>query len=335
LFRRLGTPVTARATNAAARANASAKTSHGTCSGLGRRLFPCWGRQTVAISDIVREHLIQDFHVRPERVTMVSNGLDTSRFRPGIVSDEQRRVIRKKLGLSSDAVVFGILARLAKVKGHEFFIKAFHQLKQAHPDRNVQGFELGDPFPYFAHPQVYIPITVPRDVAVDVRIFNRLGILVKLFSWDKNKPMKAGSYIRKETALTWNCDNNADEPVESGIYFVQMQSGLYQKTRIARVSKLRMLDEKHPLMGVVHNFRNVPVCTIESGSKFWENRPYGNAAFGYYYKSRMAILYTEGAGVVAGMGDLDNTVAREMASKFLNNVIAFCLSDEDGVAIRP
>ena len=49
----------------------------------------------------------------------------------------------------------------------------------------------------------------------------------------------------------------------------------------------------------------------------------------------MVLLYTEGAGVIAGLGDLGNPVAREMASKFLNNVIAFCLSDEDGVAVRP
>jgi hypothetical protein len=202
-------------------------------------------------------------------------------------------------------------------------------------DRRVQGLVLGEPFPVFAHPKVYIPITVAIDAAVDIRIFNRLGILVKLFSWDKEHPMKAGSYVSKDQALAWSCDNNQSEPVESGIYFIQMQSGLYQSTQIARVSRLRMLDEKHPIMSVVHSFRNVPICTIESGSKFWQNRTYGNSAFGYYYKGRMCILYTEGSGVVAGLGDLSNTVSREMASKFLNNVIAFCLSDEDGVAIRP
>lgn len=202
-------------------------------------------------------------------------------------------------------------------------------------DRNVQGIELGDPFPPYAHPQAFIPITVNRDVPVDVRIFNRLGILVKLFSWDAKNPMKAGKYVTKDQALAWNCDNNQGEPVESGNYFVQMQSGLYQKTKLINVSKLRMLDEKHPIMSVVHTFRNLPICTIESGSKFWNNRTYGNAAFGYYFKGRMNILYTEGAGLVAGMGDLSNSVSREMACKFLNNVIAFCLSDEDGVAIRP
>jgi len=202
-------------------------------------------------------------------------------------------------------------------------------------DKTVQGFDLGKPFPPFAHPQVFIPMAVPRDVPVDVRIFNRLGILVKQFSWDKNKPMKAGSYVTKEKALVWNCDNNAGEPVESGNFFLQMQSGLFQRTRLITVGKLRMIDEKHPLMSVVHNFRNVPVCVISSGNANWKTRPYGNAAFGYYYEGRMILLYTEGAGVIAGLGDLNSAVVRDQANKFLNNVIAFVLSDEDGVAIRP
>ncbi len=202
-------------------------------------------------------------------------------------------------------------------------------------DKNVQGYILGDPFPSPAHPQAFIPITVPQNGPVTVRIFNRLEIPVKQFVWTKDKPMKAGSYIRKEIALTWNCDNNDNEPVESGTYFIQLQAGLYQKTKVIRVSKLRMLDEKHPIMSVVHTFRNIPVCTIESSSRYWDTRSYGNAAFGYYYNGRMVILYTESAGIVAGLGDLKNPVGMVMASKFLNNVIAFCLSDEDGVAIRP
>jgi len=202
-------------------------------------------------------------------------------------------------------------------------------------DRDVQGFLLGDPFPLFAHPQIWFPVTIPIDAPVTVRVFNRLGIAVKQFVWGKEKPMKVGSYVKKESALVWNCDNNSGEPVESGNYFVQMESGLYQKTRVIHVSRLRKLDEKHPLMSVVHTFRNVPICTIENGSRFWETRPYGNAAFGYYLKGRMCILYTEGAGVIAGLGDADNPVGKDQASKFLNNIIAFCLSDEDGVAIRP
>lgn len=202
-------------------------------------------------------------------------------------------------------------------------------------DRRVQGFSMREPLRQFVHPQIHIPITVPQNTPATIRVFNRLGIPVKQFVWTRENQMKAGSYETQERAFVWNCDNNDGEPVESGPYFIQMEAGLFQQTVVAHVGKLRKLDEKHPLMGVVHNFRNVPVCTIEAGSTFWKSRPFGNAAFGYYYGSRMVLLYTEGAGVIAGLGDTKNPVGMEQASKFVNNVIAFCLSDDEGVAIKP
>jgi hypothetical protein len=202
-------------------------------------------------------------------------------------------------------------------------------------DRGVQGFSMREPLRQFVHPQIHIPIIIPQNTPATIRVFNRMGIPVKQFVWTRENQMKAGSYETQDRAFVWNCDNNDGEPVESGPYFIQMEAGLFQQTIVAHVGKLRKLDEKHPLMGVVHNFRNVPVCTIEAGSTFWKNRPFGNAAFGYYYGSRMVLLYTEGAGVIAGLGDTKNPVGMEQASKFVNNVIAFCLSDDEGVAIRP
>lgn len=202
-------------------------------------------------------------------------------------------------------------------------------------DRSVQGCGLGDPFPAFAHPQCFIPIALAQDAPVVLTLFNRLGLEVKRFAWTRERPMRAGAYTSRERALAWNCDNNDGEPVESGCYFVRMESGLFQKTRVIQVGRLRQLDEKHPVLGVVHGFRRIPVCTIESGSTYWVNRPYGNSAFGYYLNGRMCLLYTEGAGLMAGLGDLANPVGMDRAGKFLNNVIAFALSDEDGVAIRP
>ncbi len=202
-------------------------------------------------------------------------------------------------------------------------------------DRRVQGFSFNEPLLQFVHPQIKLPVIVPQSTPATIRFFNRLGIPVKQFVWTRENLMPAGTYITEENAFVWNCDNNDGEPVESGVYFAQMEAGLFQKTVVAHVGKLRKLDEKHPLMGVVHNFRNVPICAIEAASSYWQNRPFGNAAFGYYLGSRMVLLYTEGAGVIAGLGDINNPVGMEQASRFMNNVIAFCLSDEDGVAIRP
>lgn len=202
-------------------------------------------------------------------------------------------------------------------------------------DNDVPGFKLAGSFPEPGHPYIYIKLRVPSDVEASVKIFNGQGRLVWNQDWTRKRPLKAGSYTSKESALRWDCVNSKNEPVESALYFIQFQSGLYQKTHQVHVSKLRKLDEKHPLFSVVHNFTNVPVCKISNVSETWVNRPYGNSAFGYYYKGRMALLYTEGAGVIAGLGALDNPVVRKQSSKFLNNVIAFCLQDENGVALKP
>ena len=120
-----------------------------TCHGLykrrlGRRLFPCWGVRSVAISEVVRQHLIRDFHVAPERVVLVSNGLNVSRFSNSIVGREERDAIRARYGLARNSVVFGIVSRIAQVKGHEFFIRAFRWLKAEYPDRQLQCLIVGD-----------------------------------------------------------------------------------------------------------------------------------------------------------------------------------------------
>jgi glycosyltransferase involved in cell wall biosynthesis len=119
-----------------------------TCHGiykkrLGRRLFPCWGQKSIAISELVREHLIRDFRVAPERIALVSNSLNVSRFDPDAIKDERRKEIRAEYGLRPDSIVFGIVARLAEVKGHQYFIQAFDQLRRQSPDLNIQGLIVG------------------------------------------------------------------------------------------------------------------------------------------------------------------------------------------------
>lgn len=55
-------------------------TAHSNFQGL--RHLTRWGEKTIAISEDVREHLISYFHVDPERITLIPNGIDTSYFSP-------------------------------------------------------------------------------------------------------------------------------------------------------------------------------------------------------------------------------------------------------------
>ncbi len=105
-----------------------------TCHGyfrpnLGRKLFPGWGKRTIAISKEVKEHLINDFHRRESDVELIPSGVDVSAFR--CVADKSE--LRKKFGLGHE-VVIGIIARLSDVKGIDVLINAMSDVLKMRSD---------------------------------------------------------------------------------------------------------------------------------------------------------------------------------------------------------
>lgn len=101
----------------------------------GRYIFPGWGRFVIAISEPVRQHLIADFWLKPQRVKLVHNGIDTSRRPSSVVRRPEA------FGLKEGPVV-GIIARLSEVKGHKYLITAIAKVMQDFPD--VQLLCIGD-----------------------------------------------------------------------------------------------------------------------------------------------------------------------------------------------
>jgi glycosyltransferase involved in cell wall biosynthesis len=115
-----------------------------TCHGffkphLGRRLFPCWGDKVIAISEAVREHLVNDMKVGRENVRLIHNGVDLKKFR--VYSLKFREDLRREFGLKEGPVI-GIIARLSPVKGHRFLIVAMKEILLNEP--NVQLLIVGD-----------------------------------------------------------------------------------------------------------------------------------------------------------------------------------------------
>jgi glycosyltransferase involved in cell wall biosynthesis len=110
-----------------------------TCHGffkksLHRKLFPCWGRKVIAISEPVKEHLITDFKVNEQDIAVIHNGIDIEKFGmpdPGVGIRK-----KKELGLQEGPVV-GIIARLSDVKGHPYLIEAFKEVKVAVPSAQL------------------------------------------------------------------------------------------------------------------------------------------------------------------------------------------------------
>jgi len=108
-----------------------------TCHGffkarLSRRLFPCWGNKVIAISEQVRDHLLNDFKVDKKNIVVINHGIDIGRFVRA--NREQSLCARKRFGLPDEASVVGIIARLSDVKGHIYLVRAMPRILQQHPD---------------------------------------------------------------------------------------------------------------------------------------------------------------------------------------------------------
>ena len=105
---------------------------------LGRRLWPCTGERTIAISELVKQHLQQDFELPESRLRCIYNGIDTAHFAtpPNPTAVE---VWRARWGLSVDRPVIGGIGRLAagRVKGFDIFLAAAALLKPRVPGLEV------------------------------------------------------------------------------------------------------------------------------------------------------------------------------------------------------
>lgn len=108
-----------------------------TCHGfykrrLGRRLFPAWGERVVAISDPVREHLVNDFKVPKTKIQLVYNGVETDRFDIRL-SDFDKEELRRYYNINQEGLIVGGISRLEKVKGYQYLIQAIPAVLEKHP----------------------------------------------------------------------------------------------------------------------------------------------------------------------------------------------------------
>ena len=91
-----------------------------------RKILPCWGEITIAISRTVYEHLKNDFKRDERKIRLIFNGVDVSKF-SRVYSEEEKNAIRKKYGLKGGPVI-GIISRLSEEKGHLILLNAFKDL---------------------------------------------------------------------------------------------------------------------------------------------------------------------------------------------------------------
>ena len=105
---------------------------------LGRRLWPCTGMKTIAISSLVHRSLIEQFRVPEERIHRVYNGIDVGYYAASPSADTLEMWCRH-WRLPARQPVVGAIGRLAagRVKGFDTLLVAAHLLKPTFPDLQV------------------------------------------------------------------------------------------------------------------------------------------------------------------------------------------------------
>jgi glycosyltransferase involved in cell wall biosynthesis len=97
-----------------------------------RKLFPAWGDRIVAISDPLREHLVNDFKIPKQMITLVENGIDTD-VASKRLNDYDKTELRKYYGLHDSNFVIGSVSKLQKTKGYQDLIRAMPAIRAAYP----------------------------------------------------------------------------------------------------------------------------------------------------------------------------------------------------------
>ena len=92
-------------------------------------------QRIICVADSVREDVLtSNWHLLAGKVTVLENSVDYERFAGVSVSKADAKL---KLGLPSDAFVFGTIARFGPYKGHNFLASAFEKVKIAVPSAQL------------------------------------------------------------------------------------------------------------------------------------------------------------------------------------------------------
>ena len=88
--------------------------------------------RVIVVSHAIRERLVTDYGYRADAVTVVHNGIDTTRFRP---DPDARARARRRWQVPDTAFVVGTVSRLAPVKRLERLLEAFRFLLERAPEQ--------------------------------------------------------------------------------------------------------------------------------------------------------------------------------------------------------
>lgn len=116
-------------------------TRHGRAERSAKPLIWKLNHRIAAVSEDAKTEMLRHNVIDPAKVSVIYNAVNPADF--NLNNDEHvRQLYRKKLGISPETLLLGIVARLAQEKDHLTLIKAFEQV--ARKLHNVELLIIGD-----------------------------------------------------------------------------------------------------------------------------------------------------------------------------------------------
>lgn len=99
-----------------------------------KRLFRLFIHQYICLSAEAQHYLLQQVQVKPERLALICNGVDTNKFQP-----EAKNLTLLPKQLQQKSLIFGCVGRMAEVKNQQLLAKAFINNCQQNPNFAAQA----------------------------------------------------------------------------------------------------------------------------------------------------------------------------------------------------
>jgi len=142
-----------------------------------RLIYNFMADRVVTVGEAVRQFMIRK-GIRPQKVLTISSGVDVDRFNP----EKVRETLRDKLGIPSDALVFGTAAIFRRNKGHRFLLEAASTILDRFPTAKLllagDGPQKGNLLQIIDEKHLQSSVVMPGFVEDMPRLLNSLDIFV-------------------------------------------------------------------------------------------------------------------------------------------------------------
>ncbi len=88
------------------------------------------GKKIIAISNVIADHIIKEYHIPENRIKVIYEGIDENQFDADVIDNKRLDAVKKKWGVNkSDPLVILLPARITRLKGHDIFIESLSLIR--------------------------------------------------------------------------------------------------------------------------------------------------------------------------------------------------------------